>query len=236
MHPLPGEVHLAKLVNDVIAVAERSLSLASKELRTRKEIPDVAIKGTDVPSLVREANTSINDLVQILRGNLRADREELDVLWWVFGGRSTQTGHRFDAMREGERALAAATELSDRMLMPPISAASHLLSSLVPDAPELSATQLVAQLSKDALSAFLLQRDAVAPVLNAHPALLPMTWLSARLLDSDLSPGWQHEFERKTQIKSDSARSPTRWAHQLFDELVARRLCVAVEERGEDVA
>lgn len=233
LHPLPAEVHLSKLVNDLITVADQSLSRASKALRKRKDWPNLSIEGADVAALAESTNASLGELVRILASNMEADREEVEVLWWVFGARCSRTGDRFDAMPDGERALVAATELSERMLMPPIATSAHLLASLVPEAPSLSAAQLVPQLSKGALSAFLRRRKSASSVLNAHAALLPTTWLSARLIDSELSPGWEAEFEKKTHIRSDRALPLATWSRQFFAECVAQELGHA--QGAEDV-
>lgn len=219
--PAPGEVHLAKLVNNLMAVGEQALLKQCEAVRVRPSLDASAVSDADV-------QTQLDALIN----NLRADREELDVLWWVFGGRSARTGARFDSLPDGERAITAATELSDRMLMPPIKTASYMLTSTVPDGEELTIIQLVGQLSKQSLEAYMSDREQEwAP----NPALLPITWLSDRLLQSDLSPGWEHEFGKKARLAATARFPASRWASQLFVERVARKLGATAKRQMETI-
>lgn len=126
LQPLPQELYVARLVEDLVKLANTSKSKTSKKLRERSPWPlDAEITGADHSVVAKSAMTAFNGLLAAVTSNAKADREELDVLWWVFGGRSARTGERFESMTDGERALIAPTELSERMLMPPIPTAQH---------------------------------------------------------------------------------------------------------------
>jgi hypothetical protein len=230
LHPRPAEVHLSKLVDDLLRIANNVLASGASVLRSRGEIPTAHVKGSDAVSVGASATQQMNNLVQSLQNTLRADREELDVLWWAFGARSSRTGRRFDTLPVGERALTAATELCARMLMPPVASTPHLLGAVVADATEISCTQLVEQLSRESLEAFVEKQEIGATVLDSHATLLPVTWLCTRLLASDLSSGWQPEFLKKTKLDPSTTFPADTWALQFMDELVARRLSADLDK------
>jgi len=226
----PPEVHLAKLVAQLLELADRTLMLGAQKLRVRRALPIANVAGTDAEAV----GADMNNLVRVLKENLLADREELNVLWWVFGARS-RTGKRFDTLPLGERVLVTATELCERMLMPPIRTASHLLRAVVAELTAISTAQLAVQVSKESLEAFLGDHRDGALLPDAHPTLLPLTWLCTRLLASDLSPGWEPEFEKRTKLDPRATFSADTWALQLMDELVARKLDPsAALDRGTD--
>lgn len=229
LQPLPQQLYIARLLQDLVGLAKVSLGDTSKQQRERQPWPkkaQVEITGADIPALARSAKTAFEVLLNAVASNANADREELDVLWWVFGRRSARTGETFESMAEGERALVAAIELSDRMLMPPIPTAQQLLGSLVSDDTRISLAQLVEQASKDTLTELTKKKAGVATVLDSNPALLPLTSLATRLLASDLSPGWQPEFKKKTKLKANAPVALGDWARQAFAECVAQRLAL----------
>jgi hypothetical protein len=229
LQPLPAEVYIARLIEDLVEVAKASLRKASNAVRARRPWPNkssVDITGDDHTAVALSAKKAFDVLLGAITSNAAADREELDVLWWVFGGRSARTGERFQSMTDGERVFNAAIELSDRMLMPPISTAQQLLSSLVSDQSQVSLTNLVGQVTKETLIALVEKKKGVETVLESQPCILPLSWLATRLLASDFSPGWQHEFEKKTKLKADTPAVPGDWARQVFAESVAQRLAL----------
>lgn len=231
LQPLPQELYVAQLVQELVASAAEALSYASKQLRERAPWPNMSqleVSGAEVQTLAKSTNSALASLLNALTTNASADREELEVLWWVFGARSARTGERFDSMTDGERAFASATELSARMLMPPIPTSQHLLTSLVPQDTPLSLLHVIQQLRKETLDSFAMDRAAVQGVLESHASLLPLTWLASRLLDSDLSPGWQPEFEKRTKLRADVPIAIGDWARQAFAERVAVRLAVSL--------
>jgi hypothetical protein len=236
LQPLPQETYVARLVQELVKVAKAALDESSEKLRERRPWPkkkDIEITGGDHNLVAKSAKTAFESLLDAVASNAKADREELDVLWWVFGGRSARTEVRFDSMPDGERAFLAAIELSERMLMPPIPTAQHLLGSLIANETQLTISKLVEQLQKGTLAALVQDKRGVESVLDAHAALLPLSWLATRLLESDLSPGWQHEFEKKTKLRADAPATLGDWGRQVFAECVAHRLGIPLLNSGQ---
>lgn len=235
LQPLPQQLYVARLLEDLVKLAKASLGDASKQARERRAWPNKAdIAGTEAAGVAKSAKTAFDALLDAVTSRANADREELDVLWWVFGGRSARTGERFESMADGDRALVAAVELSDRMLMPPIPTAQHLLGSLVSDATQISLATLIEQVQKATLAELVKQKAGVATVLESHPSLLPLSSLATRLLASDLSPGWKPEFEKKTKLTADAPAALGDWARQVFAECVAQRLALPLLTEASD--
>ena len=70
--------------------------------------------------------TAWNSLVPAIRAALdevgkqsAMDREEINILWWMFGGVSTTTGQQFAEMPVGAAALCCGAELGNQCLPPP---------------------------------------------------------------------------------------------------------------------
>lgn len=220
---------MARLVHDLVTLARTSLDDAGIALRGRRPWPNKSrldISGSDVAAVAKSAKSALDILIEAVTINAKADHEELDVLWWLYGARSVRTGERFESMALGDRALSAAIELSDRMLMPPIVTAEHLLGSLVSDQTELSLTELVGQTTTGTLGALIEKKGGVDGVVEHHASLLPLSWLAARLVASDSSPGWQQEFERKTKLTANTSVTLGGWARQGFAECVTQRLAL----------
>lgn len=237
LQPMPKEIYVARLIEDLVKAAKASLAVTSKRLRERrpwptKEMLDAA--GPEASAPAKNGKSALDTFFEVVASNAKADREELDVLWWAFGGRSARTGERFESMADSERALIAATELSDRMLMPPISTAEHLLGSLVTEDTQLSLAELLRHVRKETLLEFVTKKAGVQTVLESQPSLMPLTWLATRLIASELSSGWEAEFEKRTKLKTDTPVSLGNWARQLFAESVAQRLALPLLSEDTD--
>jgi GTPase-associated system helical domain len=229
LQPMPQELYLARLIEELVRLAKTSLHTSSQDIRNRRPWPtksQLAVTGADVATLSKSASDAIDALLEAVAANSSADREELEVLWWVFGGRSARTGERFDSLSDGERALVAPIELCDRMLMPPIPHAINFLGSIVNEDPQLSLEKLVGHLRKETLTELVKNKQGVQSVLDSSPSLLPLTWLATRLLASDSSPGWQPEFEKKTKLRADTPAALGAWARQVFAESISQRLAL----------
>ncbi len=62
------------------------------------------------------------------------------------------------------------------------------------------------------------------------PQLFPLSWLAARLRESQGQADWTKEFESKTGLKAGQSELPTALALQIFNERVAQRIYLVAEE------
>ena len=115
---LPQERYLAEFLSDLLAVAEGCLETEAKALRARAGLDIQAIQGVDFPTISKSVKSALEKLKDAMEQNLRADREELEILWWVFGGYSANMGKQFAALDLSQRVVASATELADLVVTP----------------------------------------------------------------------------------------------------------------------
>jgi hypothetical protein len=166
----------------------------------------------------------------------QADREELEVLWWVYGGHSQTTGELLSEMELGAEVLCCGAEIADRVLLPPLSSTRDIVRRVVEtsrraaERSEKALTDLVKSWGPSVLTVFAPQRGSADQALaSARPGLLPLTWLSFRLVESGAAVGWEPEFTSKTKLPSHHAARPARWAEQIYWERVARRMFVSLQ-------
>jgi hypothetical protein len=222
--PMPGERYLAEFLSALLAVARECIETQAKSLRERDGLDVPAIQGADIPTLAKSVTGALGQLKNVMEQNLRADREELDILWWVFGGYSTRLGSQFAVLDLSQRVIAAATELADLVITPPIAGSQQFLNAVLKEDGSLSVRQLIEPCDSPVLESITARKAESSEILSHHPSLLPITWLSCRRLDSGISTGWELEFERKTHISATDERTVSKWAVQVFNECIAARL------------
>ena len=227
----PQERYLAEFVLALQQVAQGSIEAAGRAGRERPELDMDAFQGTDVPTITRSINDVLNKFKDAVDKNLRADREELQVLWWVFGGYSTRLGEQFESLDLPQRILASATELADLVIVPPMKASNQFLNAVLREDRPLTLRHLIEPLTSVVLESVAGRRAQMSVVLSGNPALLPLSWLCCRRLESGMVTGWEGEFEQKTHISVSDERSASSWARQVFNEcVVARLLAAGVED------
>lgn len=221
---LPEERYLAEFLSALLAVAQECVETKARALRERAGFELPAIQGTDVSTLAKSVKGALDGLRDAVEQNFRADREELDILWWVFGGYSAKTGKQFSTLALSQRVVASVAELADLVMVPPVAGSQQFLNAVIKEDGLLNLRQLIDPCSTALLESMTSQRVPTSGILSSHPALLPIIWLSCRKLDSGMSTGWEAEFELKTHISATDKRAASNWAAQIFNECIAARL------------
>ena len=229
--PAPSGRFLRQMIGELTSSATRALSDEAEVRRQRS----IGI-GRDLKELAEPSDyeAAWNDLVPAIKATFdefgkqaAKDREELDILWWMFAGTST-TGQQFAEMPVGAAALCCGAELGSLCLLPPTSSHEAMLRRAYEKGRQKE------ELSKKTLES--ITADWTAPMQAAlvpeggdrdiamnHPALFPLSWLCSRLLASKGSKGWADEFKRATTIPARCSRSSVDWAVQGFRERTALR-------------
>ncbi|MGH9427110.1 MAG: GTPase-associated system all-helical protein GASH, partial [Terriglobia bacterium] len=171
---------------------------------------------------------------EALDRHLRVDREELQILWWVFGCHSTTVDKPFHAIDVCQRAIAAGSELAELVIVPPARGSSQFLHAVLKEDRQLTLRQLIEPCGPDVLQSVARRSGEVDPVLKAHPSLLPLMWLSVRRIESGMASGWEAECEQRTHVSPNEDRAASTWAVQVFNECVAARLLVASNQEEEE--
>lgn len=228
--PLPNERYLAAFSSALLGTAQECLRKAANKLRQRPELSVEAVQGADFPTLTKSINNVLDRLRKDADQNLRVDREELDILWYVFGANSTTLAKSLRDLEVSQRCFASALELAQLVIIPPAAGSVQFLEAAINEQLQLTLRKLI-EPCPVALLRMMNEGDSIlSDLLGYHPALLPITWLSKRRLDSGLAAGWEPEFQVKTRLSPDDVRDASIWAEQIFNERVATRLLAEDEQ------
>jgi hypothetical protein len=224
VRPLPEDRPLAALVEQILRSATTRLDTSGAARRKRRPLPIPNITGGDAPTVAKSAEIAVKELKDAVTSHLMADQEELQILWWVFGGHSVTLAKPFKVLDAGKRAVLAGFELATRVIVPPTSnARQFLLAITAPDA-QLSVQQIAQAATTDVIQPLKLQLKDCAKLITSNPATMPLAWLFFRRLDSGMAGGWESEFEQKTQMSSQLKLGVSAWSEQIFNECVAGKI------------
>lgn len=225
--PVVAEAHLQKVLNRIVEAARLALDTDAINERRITDVGLSEIDGADIATLTKSCNAAVKELNEALEQTSRVSREELNILWWMFGGRSTTLSQPFNELEPGCRVVAAAIELAQLTLLPPAPTAPQFLFRILEHDSKLTIRQLIQSCPEPLLKSAICPKQALDVVVKEHPSLMPLTWLCVRRIDSGGASGWENEFELKTHIGVKQQRRASEWAIQLFNEAIAARLIVA---------
>lgn len=235
--PLPRARYLKQMLEELDAAAARTLQAGAAARRDNpaSTSPFAGLKDeppADLPTVWKSLLPALKKSYKQLTHQAAIDREELNVLWWLFGGASGTVGQRLAEMDLGAAALCAGAELADLSLVPPSpNTAAILRRALEADRPPGSLKEIkvdaIAGGWTDAHLACLIPDEEAVQLAKANPTLFPLCWLAVRLRESQHAKGWIAGFEQATAVPRGFGRTPTEWAGQVLRERIA---CRAVTE------
>ena len=211
----------AKALSDEAGLRRQRLVGIGKDL---KELAEPSDYETAWNSLVPDIRATLDEV-----GKQSAiDREEVNILWWMFAGTSTTMGQQFAEMPVGAAALCCGAELGSLCLLPPTSSHEAMVRRAYEkgrkqdDLTKRKIESVAAHWAAPMQSALVPDQEDRDFAMN-HPALFPLSWLCSRLLASNGSKGWAAEFNGTTKIPASCTRSSVDWAIQAFRERTALR-------------
>ena len=232
--PAPPEPRYLALTTQLRVTAQEILDSQALHRRNRNVATIPTVSGADVPALATSMNAALKRMDDKATASRRVDREELQTLWWVFGRHSQAFKQAYADLAVGDAVIAAPCELAQLMLMPPVPAAADFLRAAVDSREAMTLSALVRYTSMGALKLLAPSEDKVSSLLRRHPALMPLTWLAGRLVESERSP-WETEFEKKMHVSPTVERPLHDWVEQVFVERVATSFLVEDREpTGEE--
>jgi len=186
-----------------------------------------------VSTTLQETMNSLLKQLNAFESTQKVDREELDVLWWSYSGRSRITGDSFSKMDLGVAVLCAGRELADICLVPPLPNARHLLADVVArgrkgTSRKIPLGDVVSGWDEQILVSSVQDNSGdVEGIAKKYPTLLPISWITQRLVESKMTASWTDEFELMTGVKKSESLSAAQWAEQVLWEQVAQKVYVA---------
>lgn len=200
--PLP---HFAYSVND-----------ATKEAINAIQVNQVELMKTALNSVLSELTSHLNAAQKTVKENHRKTKEqnevrdeELEMLWWIFGGKSQILGVPFTEIPDLERTLLLGIEFSKRTA---IQAELPSLKGLLGKA---GIDQEGSIVFKDLIeankkhSSILLDEDVYCPTLTPLLHALSITRESST---------WQKQWEQNSGLSANIKASSVEWAEQIYRE------------------
>lgn len=231
LRPASKSRFVKQLLDELLGASQVRSAHAAQRSRQRsatigqlvQNLPDAP---TDPVAGMKAMTAALKTTAKELTRQAAIDREELDILWWIFSGSSATTGAAFSEMPIGAAALACGAELGGMCLLPPSANLDAMvrktLSSGRTKSPPDRTLEKIAGEWDIPLQQLLVSGDSAATAQN-YPVLFPLTWLSDRLLSSQGAPGWAAEFEKKTGLSALASYSHTTIAEQALRERIALR-------------
>ena len=232
--PLADGMHL-KLVQDTLL--EHANTLLARMALAARERPeydsDAFAKLTppgDVPNFWNQLRPILTDAIESISRASSIDRDELEVLWWLYNDTSSTFSKKLSELNAFDVALASSLELVDRALSPAPAALKNIIQGLVARADkkdkQTSKTlkTIVGGWSPEILTAFSPDDEDVETLAQTYPKVLPLTWIASKVAKSGVVAGWEQEFESRTGLKVTRKLTPDAIAEQVFAERNAQRL------------
>jgi hypothetical protein len=210
---------------DIIEIARRHIEVQSLQNRSRHVLPQITIpdiSGNIPPeklsSVIVNILTSTNNTISELNRYLKIEREESNVLWWLFAEYSNDLNRRMAELDTSVVPLVAGKELADlTCITPGLFSAEAFLGKIV----NAVATKT--------------HKTSLRLAVNNAPAEWKEKWIQERnpKMVEDLCPvhyaitkslefqdpeSWVPVFDKNTAIKADHKITPTKLALQVYQE------------------
>jgi hypothetical protein len=173
-------------MSSLLKNAEAILDVADERRRIRKDLPSERFKN----SLAEEGATlsTAGEAIDLLYSEMLKDREEIQALWWVFGGYSHLKKSAFQDLSASNAAVLAGCELAKIIRAPATFALSSLCSRATrsaQNAAELSSfEELLQSVDKDSWR-FLDLTARGESFVRRNPSIFPVSFTGLRLLEGE---------------------------------------------------
>lgn len=227
--------HLNTCFEELGKLAHEELQTQAVKSRERKETnlaPINALKThfEDPPTFNKHLLPALLGLIKGLDKQREQDREELEVMWWLYNGFSVRLGKLVAFPTPSlQAAMAVGCEIAD-LVNPPATAGIRELVGAATARDRTSAQLKAKPIAKVLSDLGVIGRELLLPVdlsvgkfVLGAGVLLPLTWLCIRLDDSGGATGWEAEFEAKTGLQAKREFGPAELATQVFMERQAQR-------------
>jgi hypothetical protein len=158
------------------------------------------------------------------------DREELEVLWWLYNNKSLTFAQPLSEMAAYDLAFAAPIELVDRALSPAPASLNRIILGHVargsnkPSAAGKALKSVLGAWTTEVIGSLLPESADERTLVAAWPKVLPLTWIAGKIVDAGVTTGWEQEFASRTGLNANVKITPDALANQVFVERSAQRL------------
>jgi len=231
IRPRPKERHLKAMLDELDQASRSTLQRAQKMIRQRtpsgKKILSIDENAAaDPAAAIKNLTKAAKEMASEFANQSSLDREELDILWWLFSGASTTSGLSVNDLAAGKAALVVGAEIANMCLLPPPNNANAFVRRGIsltknPDAKR-SLEKIIAE--TDSATWALFDAEADGSLGEDYPAICTLSWVCAKLKSSAVTTGWLPEFSAKTGLDASQSFDAFAVAEQAFKERIAQRL------------
>ncbi|MEI8211053.1 MAG: GTPase-associated system all-helical protein GASH [Planctomycetota bacterium] len=220
-----------------VSLAARARSVLAEKATAIRQRPKFNLANIDRFSATGDLESFWVQLKPILKTGFESlsrssaiDRDELEVLWWLYNDNSDTFSKKLSELNPFETALASSLELVDRALCPPPATLKNIIHGLVarvaqkPKPVAKGIKAIIGAWTPEIVAVLSPKEDEVKEQAQAFPKLLPLTWISSRVSQSGVVAGWEQEFEAKTGLSAGYKLAPDALVEQIFAERTSQRL------------
>jgi hypothetical protein len=240
IRPQTRQKYLRVVIQDLEKMSFEVLENIAQSRRQRAAVNyeslDKVPSNANMPTFWNELRPILKNYFSIIDRQNAADREELDVLWWLYNGFSETVNQPLITLSPAIAAICCGAEVADKVLIPPLESVRQMVLQATEKGRKesgLSAvplTEMAAQWKDEILSTLIPSSTGFQEIIKRFPPLFPLSWLCLRLQESQGSSGWSQEFKLKTSISASQSWEPKKIAAQAFNERIAQRECLDLFE------
>lgn len=174
---------------------------------------EVTASGTAADAAVQQFASQFYAVSQYFEKVVRQQDEELQMLWWLLGGRSEDLEVTFDALSGEKQTLVLAKELADHTVLPPgpQSVPALLSRAGLKTRGKIEVAKAIGGCDKTWLASFM-DSNPVSPVT------LPIHFGIQRRLEVEAGTAWIANWAAVTGLKEDLALAPLVLAELFYRE------------------
>lgn len=240
LRPTVQERHLKIALDELLKSARSAATRAAVLRRERVELDFEALNevtaGGDTASLLKSLRPALKQLLKQLDQQAAADREELQVLSWLYNNYAETVGKPIAGLDPFEAALCCGLEIADLVSVPPLEGARQMVADAASKnrkrtgLKKITLAEVMGKLSHESKQGILPIDRIVRKLAQRYASLFPISWVCLRINDSGSPTGWEEEFRNKVGFAATESYSPEEIAGQVFSERIAQRKC---EEFGD---
>ncbi len=179
---------------------------------------------------------AVQEAIKEVSVRAEVDREELNMLWWMFSAYSAIAGRALDRLAPTEIATAVGLELAELSLLPPTPNSSELVKrvivrSLPPATEEVSLKELCGAWQEGMRNKIDYAYTSGGNVADKFPAVFPLTKAVVRVDETGTKVNLDKSFVQATGFALTLTARPEEWGAQIFREAVLKRHLANDEER-----
>jgi hypothetical protein len=236
LRPATKNKHLESMRGELFVHASKVLQLGAAQRRQRgtqalEKLNDIALPDEDEEEGGRwkEVLPAIRAALSEAHAQATIDREETDILWWMFTGFSEIEQKPLPQLSASAAAFSAGVELGRRALLPPSPSTTAMVDRVTTSGRKATALASItlehaaSEWTEALLDSLLPSDENGKNAVSQCPALLPLASACRRLRESG-GAKLGKEFTTATGLAVDEPFSPVMWGVQAFRETVFLRM------------